>query len=172
MLSWLHRRQRPFSWISEGLEFPAKPAIRRIGASSRVIKLHRGALLDWVFDEPDETTSCHLLVYLTDRESQRVVDAPQHQGMLEPVRRRMIDPGAILAVNREVDQEVRRFLIPRAGTEQEFVADLLIAAGSIAQFKMDVAYALSESLQATLTEHEQQRRRSDEDRLQTAASAD
>ncbi|MGW5452847.1 hypothetical protein [Nocardia sp. NPDC003979] len=101
---------------------------------SAMAKLGKGALLNWVFDQPGADTTFHLFVYLTDSESQRVFDAEYDAGMLEPVRLDLRHRGAILAVETDGEVSTRRYVIPDRGLETEFIADLMVAAKHLPEY--------------------------------------
>ncbi|MFX0579448.1 hypothetical protein [Nocardia nepalensis] len=130
------RRRAPFAWTKElqlkELQQPTK--VVPLNGLSSMAKLRSGALLNWVFDEPDYDTTYHLFVYLTDAESQKVYDAPVDAGMLEPVRGKLTNRGGILAVISDADVATRRYEIPERGLEPEFIADLLIAAKTLPEY--------------------------------------
>lgn len=119
-------RRRPYSWLRE-LTPEKKLKVAHIGAgSSTLAKMRSGAVVNWVFDEPDPETTHHLLVHLTDSESDEVYESSPRIGMLETVRRHMTDRDALLVVAGNDDiLAVRRYRIPARSTEREFVADLM-----------------------------------------------
>jgi len=130
------RRRAPFDWTKElpieELRRPTK--VVPLNGLSSMAKLRSGALLNWVFDEPDFDTTYHLFVYLTDAESQKVYDAPVDAGMLEPVRGKLTNRGGILAVISDENTATRRYEIPERGLEPEFIADLMIAAKTLPEY--------------------------------------
>ncbi|UGT59518.1 hypothetical protein [Nocardia asteroides] len=121
-------------------EFERDLRVVPLNGLSAMAKLPRGALLNWVFDQPDEESTYHLFVYLTARESQKVYEAPYDRGMLEVVRGKLANRGAILAVVRGVDADIvtRRYVIPADGLEHEFIADLMIAAKTVLEYSESV----------------------------------
>ncbi|MEV0357420.1 hypothetical protein AB0H71_15290 [Nocardia sp. NPDC050697] len=136
------KRRAPFAWMRsiEIGEFGEELTVVPLNGLSAMAKLRRGALLNWVFDQPDAESSYHLFVYLTDGESQRVYEAPYDRGMLEAVRGKLKNRGAILAVIRGIDADVvtRRYEISDNGLEHEFIADLMIAAKTIHEYSESV----------------------------------
>lgn len=138
---FVRKRRAPFAWEKKfdvGELEKGPRALVPLGGGSAMAKFSRGALLNWVFDQPDADTTYHLMVYLTDSESQKVYDAPPEVGMLEPVRARLKNRGAVLFVSREGVVNARRYEIPGRGVEPEFVADLMISAKAVSEFKQAV----------------------------------
>lgn len=132
----------PHAWMRDidiG-EFERELKVVPLNGLSAMAKLRRGALLNWVFDQPDEDSTYHLFVYLTDKESQKVYEAPYDQGMLEVVRGKLTNRGAILAVIRGADADIvtRRYVISADGLEHEFIADLMIAAKTVPEYSESV----------------------------------
>ncbi|MGX1775393.1 hypothetical protein ACWIGW_24995 [Nocardia brasiliensis] len=109
-------------------------------------KLPKGALLNWVFDQPDADTQYRLFAFLTDAESEKVYNGSVEEGMLEPVRPTMADPGALLVVLHGDSSVSRRYHIPPYGSEFEFIADLMIAAKAVPQYVESVRFGLTSEL--------------------------
>ncbi|TAM63539.1 hypothetical protein [Mycobacterium sp.] len=116
-----------------------------IAGHSYLLKLGRGAILYWVFDEPDEETAYTLFVRLTDKEAHAVHEADYLVGMLEPVRGKLKFPGALLMVQHRGSKKiaVRRFIIPSDDSEYEFVNDLIYAASYASDYNKEVNFGLA-----------------------------
>lgn len=159
MISLRQRKTDPFSWLDSVGSWSAPKGLVRIGGQSCLIKLDRGALLYWVFDEPDDQTICVLLVRLTDKEARAVHKASYLEGMLEPVRSTLKFSGSLLAVGQGDEVHVRRFVIPRHGIEHEFVNDLMNLAERAADHRPEVRFGLradSENLRAQVTRYQEE----------------
>jgi hypothetical protein len=96
-----------------------------------------GALLIWIFDEKPGAHPV-LAVRLTEDEADRVYSAdPYSVGVLEPVRRRIVNRWGLLIVVCEKQRYARPYRIPRRGSEANFIADLDKAAESCPAFALE-----------------------------------
>lgn len=83
-----------------------------------------GAVLVWQFDSTPGAIPI-LFVRLTEDEANAVYAAdPYTVGVLEPIRRHIANPWAVLAVERGGAVDVRPFQINKRVSEDAFVADL------------------------------------------------
>ncbi|MGV9638146.1 hypothetical protein ACWDO0_28565 [Nocardia rhamnosiphila] len=143
-------KRDPLGWLHD-INLSDHGRIVPLGGMSAMAKFPQGAVLNWVFDQPDDETEYRLVVYLTDAESQKVYDAPSDVGMLEPVRSSMAHPGAMLVVVRSnglepATAESRRYFVPASGNEYEFVTALTFAAQSISEYNEMLAESMTTEL--------------------------
>lgn len=122
----LERAQRGLRWMGD---VPAtSPAdLVQIRSHSSLIPVgeSNGAVLIWMFDSTDQAAH-FLIVRLTEEEAEKVYSAdPYTTGLLEPVRRRLRDRYAVLAIMFDGGAlEARPYKIPRLVSEARFVGDL------------------------------------------------
>ncbi|UVT31524.1 hypothetical protein SEA_MASK_92 [Mycobacterium phage Mask] len=129
----LRRVLRGLRWTSViDQRSPATAGVIRIRSHSVLAPVGEsdGAVLAWGFDMKPGAFHT-LFVRLTEDEANRVYAAdPLSVGVLEPVRRRMVYPWAVLAVRCGRDLYAAPFRIPRRGTEAAFVEALDNAAAT------------------------------------------
>lgn len=90
-----------------------------------------GALLIWVFDSKPGSIP-FLFVRLTEEEANAVYAAdPYTVGMLEPVRRHITTPWAVLAVERDGAVDVTPYRINKHSSEGDFIAELDAATAAL-----------------------------------------
>lgn len=123
-------------------------------ATQVIVRDGRRFTLLWTFDpEGVDGRSLQLAIYLTKAEAKKVLLAdPLVEGVLEPVRRKLSDPSALLIAWGESDHKslVSRYSIPRDGTECEFISDLDAAAGVLIQEEQPSIAQLGAELSAVL----------------------
>lgn len=152
----MFRRARdPFAWIAAGP--PKDYGVVRLRGQSYLVKLDRGALLSWTFAEPGDRRYV-LMVRLTDREAQKVFEADDETGMIEPVRKTMKYNGALLLVpTGKSEGHGRRILIPREVPEYEFLDDLMRAADTVEEHYENVLFSIEAKLASLRTKRDEAR---------------
>lgn len=132
---WRRRRlERGLRWVRDLPDRPTGMAEVRAFAHLIPVGDHDGAILLWGFDFKPGATQL-LVVRLTEKEAEAVYAAdPYTVGLLEPVRRHLTNNAAILAVKCGTTLHHVPYLIPRRGTEDQFLAELDAAADSSPAF--------------------------------------
>lgn len=134
---WRSRRMaRELRWVQDLPDHPA--GIAKVRAFAHLIPVgdHDGAILLWVFDVKPGATQL-LIVRLTEKEAEAVYAAdPYTVGLLEPVRRHLTSTSAILAIKCGTTIHTVPYLIPRRGSEEQFLAGLDGAADSCPAFSL------------------------------------
>ena len=129
---WWSKASRGLDWVS-ALPEPRSEEMKvtPVRSFSVLVAINEadGALLFWTFDS--ERGKRHTLaVRLTEDEANKVYNAdPCSVGILEPVRRRITDPWAVLLVQHGENRHARPYRIPRFRSEKAFIANLDRAAG-------------------------------------------
>jgi hypothetical protein len=138
---WSFRRD-PFAWMEHGLPSGGRPV--PLSVKSYLRPLDDGAMLAWRFDETD-IGHYYLCVRLTEREAQKVYEADESVGMLEPVRAHLRHPGSLIVLIHDagLQKDLQLpYLIPTRGSEYDFVCGLMKAADRIAQHDRGAAHNL------------------------------
>lgn len=105
-----------YDWLSDE-PFTA----HRLSWSTYAIETATGVVLVWTF-AVDADADPALYLHLTPDETSTLLDSPPMSGVIEPVRRTLVNPNALIVLGKRH----RRFTIPRVGSEQEFI-DALFA---------------------------------------------
>jgi len=128
--------QPPYAWC----KYPFGPTHVMASYEGRLtqalISVDDGAVGWWQFDGHMEGPDAVLVVHLTAKEADAVAVADPYDGFLEPVRRELRDPDALIIVRTEEETHVLPFQVPRTVYEAQF-AELLDACALRAPGWMD-----------------------------------
>ncbi|MBY8861108.1 hypothetical protein K7711_31850 [Nocardia sp. CA2R105] len=109
-LSWL--REKPLQAPTILNHWDGVPSIM-------LFKIPSGAILWWMFDE-DGDEQLGLFAHLTHDEAQAVFEGSLSEGLLEPIRKTMSYPEAVVWAIRRNGMYAAEFMIPTKSGEPEF----------------------------------------------------
>jgi hypothetical protein len=134
----LRQADRGLRWLSDFASHSESAGLTRIRERTGLLPIgdSDGAILVWLFDEKPGATEV-LFVRLTEDEADAVYSAdPYTVGVLEPVRRKLRNRWAVLAVRCGQDLHTRPYRIPTRVTEEAFIAELDKTAASCPAFSL------------------------------------
>jgi len=117
---------KPYAWLKYSLLSAHGIASYEGHATQALISVEDGAVSWWQFSGHIEGPDAVLVVHLTAKEADAVAMSDPYEGFLEPVRRELKDPDALIIVRTKEQTHVMPFQVPRTVYEAEF-AELLDA---------------------------------------------
>lgn len=133
------RPPQPYAWFKYQFVSLHVMATYEGRLTQALISIEDGAVAWWQFSGHVEGPDAFLIVHLTAEEADAVAAADPYEGFLEPVRRELRDPDALMLVMAEGgNHHVLPFQVPRTIYEAQF-AELLDACALRAPGWMDRA---------------------------------
>ncbi len=127
---------KPYAWFEHQFGPTHVMASYQGRPTQALIPVDDGAVGWWQFDGHTEGPDAVLIVHLTAKEADAVAVADPYEGFLEPVRRELKDPDALIIVRTGEETHALPFQIPRTVYEAQF-AELLDACALRAPGWMD-----------------------------------